>query len=72
MIKPVEFIGKNGKPFDGYNAEIIPEVCDIYLSARNAGSLAQKQLPVVHASEMLVRSLAKVGITALLQEQAAF
>lgn len=57
LIRLVELIGKNGKSFDGYNAEIIPEVCDVYLSARNANVLTKQQLPLTTASEMLVRSL---------------
>jgi hypothetical protein len=47
-------------------------VSDLYLKAREAGVLTEKQLMVAKASELLVRSLAKVGIIALIDEATGY
>lgn len=52
----------------GYNAELLPEVCEIYLKARDAGVLPSNQVHVARQAEVLVRGLARVGIIALVDE----
>jgi hypothetical protein len=71
-IKPICYVSKNGRPSVGYNAQIIPIVCDVYLRARAAGQLVWSQFPLAVTSEMLVRSLAKVGIVALVDEATGY
>jgi hypothetical protein len=56
----------------GYRAEILPMVCDVYLEARNARRLTQGQAPIADICEILVRSLAKVGIIALVDEATGY
>lgn len=56
----------------GYSAEIIPEVCEVYLDARRDGALGKQQLPAANAAETLVRGLARVGITALVDEATGY
>jgi len=56
----------------GYRAEILPMVCDVYLEARKAGKLARRQIAVAEICEILVRSLAKVGIIALVDEATGY
>lgn len=69
VIKKVEYLGKNGKIAQGFDANILPLVSDLYLRAREAGAIATKaQLDTAQKAEMLVRSLAKVAITALIDE----
>src|SRR5690242_4749210 len=46
----------------GYNAELLPDVCDAFLSARAAGTLPQNQQHVAVQAEILMRGLARVGI----------
>jgi len=72
VINPITYIGKNGKMTKGYNALILPLLCDVYLSARDAGALTKKQIPLASASEILVRSLSKVGILALVDEATGY
>lgn len=67
-IKGVEYISKSGKEILGYDATVIPLVCDVYLSARNARVLTTNQLPLAEGSELIVRSLSKIGIVALVDE----
>jgi hypothetical protein len=68
VINPIEFKNNQGAIVYGYRAEIIPLVCDLYLKAREAGILTPQQQVVAKTSEILVRSLAKVGIVALIDE----
>ena len=67
-----KYIGKNKKEFIGYNAEILPHICDAFLKARDAGVLTDNQQSLAIASDILVRSLAKVGIIALIDEATGY
>lgn len=51
-----------------YNAAILPAVCNIWLRAREAGSLQKQQLAKAQKAEILTRSLAETGIVALIDE----
>ena len=52
----------------GYRAELLPEVCNVYLKARAAGDLHPCQEHIAARAELLVRALATVGIIALVDE----
>jgi len=70
--KPVAFITPTGGKALGYKADLLPKVCDIFLEARDSKLLTRQQLGLAQQSEMLVRSLAKVGIVALVDEATGF
>lgn len=72
LLKPVKYKAKNGKIVDGYNAEIIPLLCDVYLQARLDKVLTKQQENLAIASEILVRSLSKLGIVALVDEATGY
>lgn len=72
QIKRISYITKTGKLATGYKAEALPLICDVYLSARNSGVLTSSQQPLALAAEMLVRSLSKVGIVALIDEATGY
>lgn len=63
---------RNGRELTGYKAEILPHICDIYLSARDDDVLTENQKPLAVASDILMRSLAKVGIVALIDEATGY
>lgn len=67
----VQYI-RNGRILTGYKAEILPRICDIYLSARDDNVLTENQKPLAIASDILMRSLAKVGIAALIDEATGY
>lgn len=56
----------------GYKAEILPKICDVYLSARDAGVLTTSQQPLAKTAEILIRALSKVGIAALIDEATGY
>lgn len=57
---------------EGFPAEVLPAVCDVYLSARDAGALTPAQHKVANQCEILVRAFAKVGIIALVDEATGY
>ena len=73
VINKVEYLDKKGKSQQGFDANILPLVSDLYLKAREAGVItAANQLETAQKAEVLVRSLARVGITALVDEATGY
>jgi hypothetical protein len=56
----------------GFDAEILPAVCDVWLRAREADALQEQQKDKAQKAEMLMRGLAKVGIVALVDEATGY
>jgi hypothetical protein len=69
---PIAFRPPSGGRASGYNAELLPAVCEIYLKARDAGVLPRNQEHVARQAEVLVRGLARVGIIALVDEATGY
>lgn len=71
LIKPIDY--SNGKSIKtGFNALILPAICDLYLKARRDDVLAQKQEHLAVKAEILQSSFAKVGMIALIDEATGF
>ncbi|WP_051240022.1 P63C domain-containing protein [Pontibacillus halophilus] len=71
-MNPVNYRAKNGREVEGYKANIIPFLCNVYLAARLDGVLTKQQESLAKASEILVRSLSKLGIVALVDEATGY
>jgi hypothetical protein len=66
---PVRFYPPHGgNPADGYEATILPDICDVVLEARRLERLLPQQEHLAKQCEILVRGFAKVGIIALVDE----
>jgi hypothetical protein len=63
---------KGGLPVFGYEATILTDLCEFILQARDQDLLTSGQDRYAIASEALMRSLAKVGIVALVDEATGF
>lgn len=72
VTRKIEYVDKNGKIQNGYNASILPLVADLYLTAREKNVLHATQVDTAAKAEILVRALAKVGITALVDEATGY
>ncbi len=72
VINPIQYKDKDGKVKTGYKAEILPTMCDIYLSARKDNALTSHQARLGEISEIIVRALSKVGIVALVDEATGY
>jgi hypothetical protein len=64
--------GKGGGVGYGLEASALPEVCDVWLKARDAGVLKGAQLAVAKKAEILMRGLAQVGVVALVDEATGY
>ena len=73
-LAPTVFNALNwrGKPNYGYDASLLPMVCEVYLKARDAGVLDKRQMHAAKACDLLMRGLARVGIVALVDEATGY
>jgi hypothetical protein len=72
-ISPIEYRhGQGGGVAHGINAAALPQVCEVWLKARDAGALSKVQLPVAAKAEIIMRGLAHIGITALVDEATGY
>ena len=69
---PIEFVTDTGVIVFGYPAELLPEVCRLYLRARDEEILLSSQKHIATRADMLVRALAATGIVALIDEATGF
>ncbi|TAL13956.1 hypothetical protein EPN95_04685 [Patescibacteria group bacterium] len=69
---PVLFKPVKGSRAWGYKAELLPQVCEIYLKARDAGTLLESQKKFAKACDLLMRGLAHIGIIALVDEATGY
>lgn len=70
--EPIHYYLQNGKVTSGYDAELIPLICELYLQAGDDGVLLESQEKMVIQAGILIRALAKVGITALIDEATGY
>jgi hypothetical protein len=63
-----------GRTINGHNAEMLADICEGMLEARNAlkGKLTDRQRIIADQCEILLRAFAKVGITALVDEATGY
>ena len=69
---PIIFRLTSGQITVGYNALLLPQICEVYLGARAAGRLYQSQLHIASRAEVLIRGLATVGVIALVDEATGY
>lgn len=72
LSEPLVFKQKNNSKAYGFEAALLPEVCEVYLKARDAGALQPSQMHIAARCDILIRALASVGITALVDEATGF
>ena len=72
LKNPVFFQPPTGHKGYGYPAEILVDVCDAILEADKMGATTVRQAKIVDNAMALVRSFAKVGIIALVDEATGY
>lgn len=70
-LKPIDYLD-GSRIVRGYDAEILPAVCNVWLKAREAGALQQQQLDKAYKAEILIRALAETAIVALVDEATGY
>lgn len=66
--KPIPFRNLEGIEVPGYLAELLSQICRVYLDARDANALTEEQEPIAAKCSNLLKGLAVVGIAALNDE----
>lgn len=69
---PIKFRLPTGGIAYGYRAELLPQVCNVYLRARDLKLLSHQQDALAKTADMLVRGLAETGIVALVDEATGY
>jgi hypothetical protein len=74
LTNPIWYIPKgSGTKHKGIKAEVIPRICDVWLKARDAKKLRGKRQDIVAVkADIIMRALAHVGITALVDEATGY
>jgi hypothetical protein len=70
LKSPIVFRMKRSGIAFGYDAKLLPDICDVVLDARD--TLKSTQHYLVTAAEIIIRGLARVGITALVDEATGY
>ncbi len=71
LLRPIEYVEGN-RIVVGYDARVLPIICEIWLKAREAGALQAQQLEKAQKAEVLMRALAHIGIIALVDEATGY
>ena len=76
ILNPIQFLGgspKVGVPSDGFEATVLQDLCEALLQARDAGALStEHEKRYAQFADMLIRSFARVGIVALVDEATGY
>jgi P63C domain len=72
LMDSVTYKPKNGPTANGISATLLPEICDIWLNAKEKGALNETQLEVAEKAYLLLRAFARVGIIALVDEATGY
>lgn len=70
-LMPIDYIDGD-RIIRGYEASVLPAICNVWLQAREAGALQLQQLAKAQKAELLTRALAKTGIVALVDEATGY
>jgi hypothetical protein len=70
-LKPIDY-QDGDRIVRGYDAAILPAICNVWLEAREKGALQKQQLGKAQKAELLARALAETGIVALVDEATGY
>lgn len=73
LISPIEYQPKHGgRTAFGYEAKILPDICEVILDANEAEPFPEKQQHLVKTANQLIRGFAKIGIIALVDKATGY
>lgn len=70
--RPIPFRPKRGAIAYGYKAEILIDICHVYLDAKEADKLSQSQIGIAERCRVLNKALGKIGIIGLVDEATGY
>lgn len=76
LSKSINYIPKVGKitpkGANGFKAEVLPEICDVWINAEKHNALTESQKKVAENAYVILKGFAKVGIIALVDEATGY
>lgn len=73
LQEPLRYVvGPGGSVANGVKAELLPDICGVWLAARRDGKLLPSQEHLAEQAELLMQAFAKVGIIALVDEATGY
>ncbi len=72
QFTPISYRSMGGSVSKGIPAKAIPELCKIWIKAKNAGVLKPKQFAIAQVFETIYDGLADIGITGLVDEATGY
>lgn len=73
LSAPIEYkLPKGGAVAQGVEAGMLPQICDVFLKARDKDALHPSQENIAKQADILMRGLAHVGIVALIDEATGY
>ena len=70
ILSPIKYKTKKGNPAHGIPANFLPQICDIWLNAKDV--LLESQKDTAKRAYILIRGLAHVGIISLVDEATGY
>lgn len=73
LVEPIRYqVGDGGAVANGIKAEMLPDICGVWLAARREDQLHPSQEHLAKQAEILMQAFAKVGIVALVDEATGY
>lgn len=73
LLSPIQYKPKHGgRSAFGYEATLLPQICEAILDADTAKKLKASQKHLAETAQLLIRGFARVGIIALIDEATGF
>lgn len=72
LLAPISYIGLDGETYKGVSASVLPDICDVWITALKNGILNESQAETAEQAYILFKGFATVGITALVDEATGY
>lgn len=69
---PIQFVTPSGGVANAYDAQMLADICEAVLNARQQDRLQKQQAHIAQQCEILMRGFARVGIIALVDEATGY
>src|SRR5690606_3989764 len=69
---PLEYINLSKQKAIGREATILPDLCDVWIKAKEGGALTKSQERIAENAYILIKGFANIGIIALVDEATGY
>ena len=72
LSQSISYIAVNGSIATGLRAQVLPEICDVWVKAHQKGAVPESRESVAEKAYMLLKGFATVGIISLVDEATGY